>query len=94
MTASTDHQDYKLLISLLKEARQKVMVSQVDLATSLGTTQTFISKVERGDRRLDVVELVEIFEALGIAPEAWMKEFLQHRQTAHKKRRVKPKISM
>jgi hypothetical protein len=43
---------------------------------------------------LDVVELVEIFEALGVAPEASMKEFLQHRQTTQGKRAVKLKISV
>ena len=94
MTSSTDHADYQLLISLLKEARRKVTVSQVDLATRLGTTQTFISKVERGERRLDVVELVEIFEALNIAPEAWMKKFLQRRKAAHKLHGAQLKISM
>lgn len=94
MAASTHHEDYQLLLKLLKETRQEKAVAQTELAQRLGTTQAFISKVERGERRLDVVELVEIFEALGIAPEAWMKEFLQYRQAAHKKRRVKPKISM
>jgi hypothetical protein len=43
---------------------------------------------------LDVVELAEIFEALGVAPEASMKEFLQHSQTAHGKRAAKLQVSV
>lgn len=93
MAASTHHQDYQLLLRLLKETRQKASVAQTELAARLDTTQTFISKVERGERRLDVVELIELFEALGVSPEAWLKKFLQHRMTAHGKRAVKLKIS-
>jgi transcriptional regulator with XRE-family HTH domain len=94
MAASTHHEDYQLLLKLLKETRQEKSVPQTELAQRLGSTQTFISKVERGERRLDVVELVEIFEALDVSAEAWMKKFLQHRMTAHKKRAVKRKISV
>jgi len=93
MAASTHHRDYQLLLRLLKETRQKASVAQTELAARLDTTQTFISKVERGERRLDLIELVEIFEALSIAPEAWIKDFLQHRQAEHKQHRVTRKIS-
>jgi len=93
MAASTHHQDYQLLLRLLKETRQKASVAQTELAARLDTTQTFISKVERGERRLDLIELVEIFEALSIAPEAWIKDFLQHRKAEHKQHHVTRKIS-
>jgi len=93
MAASTHHQDYQLLLKLLKETRQKASVAQTELAARLDTTQTFISKVERGERRLDLIELVEIFEALSIAPEAWIKDFLQHRKAEHKQHCVTRKIS-
>lgn len=94
MAASTHHQDYQLLLRLLKETRQKASVAQTELAARLDTTQSFISKVERGERRLDLIELVEIFEALSIAPEAWIKDFLQHRKAEHKKHGVTRKISV
>jgi transcriptional regulator with XRE-family HTH domain len=93
MAASTHHRDYQLLLRLLKETRQKASVAQTELAARLDTTQTFISKVERGERRLDLIELVEIFEALSIAPEAWIKDFLQHRKAEHKQHHVTRKIS-
>jgi len=49
--------DYQALLSLLKEARRRSGITQESLAARLGTTQSFISKCERGDRRLDVIEL-------------------------------------
>ena len=93
MGASTHHEDYQLLLKLLKESRVDLSVAQTELALRLDATQTFISKVERGERRLDVIELIEILEALGIAPEAFLKTFLQHRQASHKKQKVKRKIT-
>lgn len=89
--ASTHHEDYQLLVSMLRETRERDGVTQVELATGLGTTQTFISKVERGERRLDVVELIEVFEALGIKPDAWISEYLAKRRAIHAKHEVKRK---
>jgi transcriptional regulator with XRE-family HTH domain len=43
-------------------------MTQASLAERLGNTQTFISKVERGERRLDVVDFLEWCEALGANP--------------------------
>lgn len=40
-------------------------VSQAELAGHLGNTQTFVSTCERGERRIDAVQLVEFAEALG-----------------------------
>lgn len=93
MAASTHHDDYQLLLKLFKETRQEQGVAQTDLAERLGTTQAFISKVERGDRRLGALELVELLEAMGVSADAWMKKFLQHRKAKHGKHGVKRKIS-
>ena len=43
-------------------------MSQVDLAERLGNTQTLVSKCERGERRIDAVELVEFAEAMKHRP--------------------------
>ncbi|MDY0918439.1 helix-turn-helix domain-containing protein [Pseudomonas viridiflava] len=90
MANSTHNSDYQLLLSVLRECRQRAGVSQVDLANRLGNTQTFISKCERGERRLDVVELVEFAEALGLMPLDVLGEFLERRGEGHspKTRRV------
>lgn len=51
---------------LLIEVRVELGVTQVDLADRLGETQSFVSKCERGERRLDYLELREWCHALGM----------------------------
>mgnify|MGYP004713417323 CR=1 FL=1 len=80
MSASTHKPHYALLTTLLKEARRKSQLTQTEVASKLGVPQAYISKVERGERRLDVVELVAYCEALNYPVEAWMKEFLRRRE--------------
>lgn len=41
-------------------------MTQVDLAKRLGRPQSFISKYEKGERRLDVIEFISICDALGV----------------------------
>ncbi len=66
MTDSVHTARYKKLCELLIEARQAKGLSQDALAEALGRVQTFVSKYERGERRLDVVEFLEVAAALGI----------------------------
>lgn len=54
---------------MLIEARTKAGVTQVELAARLGRPQPFISFVERGERRVDVIEFYAIMQALGADPE-------------------------
>lgn len=79
MSASTHHDDYQLLLALLKETRRNSAITQVQLAGRLQNTQTFVSKVERGERRLDAVELFEYLEALDVAPDQWIRSYLTAR---------------
>ena len=57
MTKSIYSKEYKNVIEKLKEARIEVGLKQEDVARKLKKPQSYISKVERGERRLDVVEL-------------------------------------
>jgi transcriptional regulator with XRE-family HTH domain len=50
-------QQYAQFLQLLRAVREESGFTQADLASRLGATQSFVSKCERGDRRLDVVEL-------------------------------------
>jgi transcriptional regulator with XRE-family HTH domain len=59
---------YASMITLLAALRREKGVSQVELARRLGKTQQFVSMVERGDRRIDVVEFYAIVSALGADP--------------------------
>ena len=56
-----------LLLKLLKESRIDAELRQVDLAGKLGVPQSLISKYEVGERRLDILELREICQVLGIS---------------------------
>ena len=54
-----------LLVRLLAEMRERHGISQVELARRLEVDQPLVSKVERGVRRLDAVELMQWCRALG-----------------------------
>ena len=63
------HDDrYRGLIEALAEARRGACLTQADLAARLGKRQQFVSKYESGERRLDIVEFIDIAVALGIDP--------------------------
>lgn len=57
--------EQKILISLLRELRTNADLRQVDLAKKLKRHQSFVSKVEAGERRIDVLEIREICKTLG-----------------------------
>jgi transcriptional regulator with XRE-family HTH domain len=52
------------LLELLVAAREKAGMTQQQLADRLGKPQSFISKYEGGERRIDVIEFITIAEAL------------------------------
>lgn len=53
------------MLELLRAKREVAQITQVELALALGVTQTFVSKCERGERRLDVLELRKWCLAIG-----------------------------
>lgn len=55
-------------------------MTQVELGNRVANTQTFISKIERGERRVDVVEFTEICEALEIDVSTAFQRFLDVRK--------------
>ena len=64
---------YKALLALLVEARNEAGLTQHQLAEKLGRPQSFVSKVEHGDRRLDVIEFLEFCRLLQCDPYALLK---------------------
>ena len=60
MSKSVYSKDYKDIIERLKMARIEVGLSQQDVADKLGKPQSYISKIESGERRLDIAELKEL----------------------------------
>ena len=59
---------YKKLRELLIDTRKSAGLTQVDLSLRLKRPQSFVSKYERGERRLDVVEFSDVAKALGVDP--------------------------
>lgn len=62
---------------LLTAARHDADLTQSDLAKRLGRPQSFVSKIEIGERRLDVVEFLHVARAIGVDPVKLIAE-LQH----------------
>ncbi len=58
--------EYRALVQLLRQLRLQAGLRQRELAEILGRPQSYVSKYESGERRLDVVELRQICRALGI----------------------------
>ena len=56
---------YALLRSVLKSERLRVGLRQSALAKRLGKPQSYIAKIEVGERRLDLLELIDLCEAIG-----------------------------
>jgi transcriptional regulator with XRE-family HTH domain len=60
MSSSLHSHHYQIFRSLLVDAREKSGLTQVQIADILGKPQSFISKYERGERRLDFTEFIEL----------------------------------
>lgn len=67
---------YEMLRGLLIEARENAALSQAELAARLNRPQSFVSKYERGERRIDVEEFLQIAEALLTDPRKILNELL------------------
>ena len=59
---------YAKFCQLLIAARKEHGLTQVDLAERLGAPQPFVSKYERGERRIDLVEFLAIIRSTGADP--------------------------
>ncbi len=66
MPRSIHTQQYQLLCDLMMKARDGAGLTQTELAEKLGRPQSYVSKYENGERRLDVVEFLEVMRALGV----------------------------
>ncbi len=67
---------YTQLRRHLVTARKNAGVTQVELSQRLGKPQSYVSKVEQGERRLDVIEFAEYASALGLDPVRVLRQVL------------------
>ena len=61
------------LVSLLREMRVEAGLTQADLAARIEKDQAYVSRYESGQRRLDVLEVRETCQAIGISLEDFVK---------------------
>lgn len=80
MPSSIFTQRHQEFMAFIASVRKAVGITQVELAERLGKPQSFVSKVERGERRLDVIEFCELAEALGHHPAELLQMFVDLRR--------------
>lgn len=62
---------------MLKERRAASRLNQTELGERLaGETQTFVSKCERGERRLDMIDTLDFLAAMNTSPTAFLNDLL------------------
>jgi transcriptional regulator with XRE-family HTH domain len=52
----------------MKDTREALGMSQARFAKHVGRSQSFVAKTELGERRMDIVEFVQLADALGTSP--------------------------
>lgn len=68
ISKSVHSAEWEAFCGLLQQTRRKAGLTQQDLADRLGKPQSFVAKVEGGERRLDVLEFLSVMGAIGADP--------------------------
>ena len=76
MPSSIFDSSHGRLVELLIEARKGLGLNQTQLGKRVGRGQGFISLIERGQRRIDVIEFVALARALEIDPKAMFSKLI------------------
>jgi transcriptional regulator with XRE-family HTH domain len=74
MMIRTSITDKKRFLSLVRQMRLDAGLRQADLARKLGEPQSFVSRYESGERRMDMLELRQICKVLGVS----LADFINH----------------
>jgi hypothetical protein len=69
MSRTLDARRHEILRAFLVERRKSAGLRQIDLAKRLGRTQSYVSNIEIGQKRIALIELIEWAEAIGFDPE-------------------------
>ena len=67
---------YAAFTELLKEERKNASLTQAALAKKLRRPQSYVSKYERGERRLDVIEFIEVARVIGFDPHDFLRKLV------------------
>lgn len=77
MSNSLHSAAYARLVAVLVAARLESGLTQQTVANRLGKPQSYVAKIEGGERRLDVVEFIALAGAIGLDPKMLFKHALQ-----------------
>jgi len=66
--------EYTILREMLRETRERLNLSQVELGKMLGKHQPFVARIESGQRRLDVVEFIHMMRIMGVSSLSFLKK--------------------
>ena len=83
MEKTIHSRDYAAFLRVFRESRRRAGLTQIDLARKVGESQSFVSKCERGERRIDVVELRAFCRAFDLT----LKQFVASFERAVERRR-------
>ena len=75
MEKSVHTREYKVFVEVLRGTREQAGITQVELAERLGESQVFVSRYERGETRLDIVQIRTICAALGTSLPAFVRKY-------------------
>jgi transcriptional regulator with XRE-family HTH domain len=67
---------HEALVAFLIDRREKAKLTQAELAKKLGRYQSFVARVESGQRRIDIIELLDLAEAIGFDPREALKRLI------------------
>ena len=79
MNKSVYSAEYQNFLNYLIAARQDANITQATLANRMSVDQSFISKCERGVRRVDVIELFGFCDALALDPVQFIRQLNQEK---------------
>ncbi len=68
MPKSAFTEAHQIVVDTLAKGRKEAGIHQADLAAKLGKDQSFVSNIERGQRRVDVIEFFAICKAINKSP--------------------------
>jgi len=91
MLGTLQPERYGLLMDQLRSMRVQVGVTQETLAERLGKPQSFVSKTERCERRLDVAEFIDWSLALGLEPEEMLSAIRDAAGASTRRSAINPK---
>jgi transcriptional regulator with XRE-family HTH domain len=79
---------YTRFLALFRQARIAAGLTQVEAAKRLGRPQSFVSKCESGERRVDVIEFIQFCRVYGVNPSALVEQIA--RETRKKPAKARP----